>query len=193
MNELQGGQTGGGKLSFEEFSEVQEGNNESLNLGNVRGDIRVSRFPQSGQTGKAAALWNGDWTGHTPYICVSPPPNSRPYTTGKGKDVPGMVLGDFQISPNSLSSCLPCSIIGILQIRNPGLLELPDSNYKHLQHLLLDTLMICEPVSPVSLGGLLIPSLCWLYTASLIINSPHCQKGGTSWLPVAAGRPLGIV
>ena len=192
MNELQGGQIGGRKPSFEEFSEVQEGSNESLNLGNVRGDIRVSSFPQSGQTGKAAALWNGDRTGHTPLMCVSPPPNSRPDTTGRRKDVLGMVPGDFQISPNPLGSCLPGSTIGILQIRNPGLLELPDSNYKHLQPLLLDALRICEPVSPVSLGGLLIPSLHWLCTASLIINSPHCQKGGTSWLPVAAGRPLGI-
>lgn len=76
MNELERGQTAGRKVSFEEFSEIQKGNNENLNQGNVRGVPRDSRFPHSGQIRKVAPC--GMETGESTFrSCVHhphPPP-----------------------------------------------------------------------------------------------------------------------
>ena len=112
----------GRKLSFEKFS-VQEGNNKSLNLGNVRGDLMFPPEWAKWENSSPVEWWL-DWTtgqGILPaYVWL--PTRLLPLHCWK-KDVPGMVLGDFQISPNPLSSCLPCSIIPILQIRNPKLLD----------------------------------------------------------------------
>lgn len=95
----------------------------SLNLGNVRGDLMCPpEWPKWENSGPEE--WWLDWTtgqGTLP-ACARLPTKLPPLHNWK-KDVPGMVLGDFQISPNPLSSCLPCSIIPILQIRNPELLD----------------------------------------------------------------------
>lgn len=76
MNELQGGQIGGRKLSFEESSEVQEGNNESLNLGNVRGDRRVSRVDKLGKQ-QPCGMATGQGTLPS-YVCL---PHQTPALT----------------------------------------------------------------------------------------------------------------
>lgn len=52
MNELEGGQTEGRKVSFEEFLEIRKGNNDSLNQGNIHRISKRLAVPRAGKLGK---------------------------------------------------------------------------------------------------------------------------------------------
>lgn len=81
MNELEGGQTEGRKVSFGEFSETQEGNNDSLNQGNVIGYPRDSWFSRAGKLGKQYSYGMATRQGTFHPVCVTPA-SLHPYALG---------------------------------------------------------------------------------------------------------------